>query len=95
MRISPRAYHNQLCRSVDWKIALLHYLDVICGGHFANKPELGEGLVKDALIILEWHEELGVQYDKDVGDIVNYLPSLSIIHGLTKESTNTSPKLFL
>ncbi len=42
-----------------------HYLDVIGGGHFANKPDLVEALVKDAPSILKWHEELGVQYDKD------------------------------
>jgi len=42
-----------------------HYLDVIGGGHFANKPELVEALVKDAPFILKWHEELGVQYDKN------------------------------
>ncbi len=43
----------------------LHYLDVIGGGHFANKPELVEALVKDAPFILKWHEELGVQYDRN------------------------------
>ena len=44
---------------------MLHYLDVIGGGHFANKPDLVEALVKDAPFILKWHEELGVQYDKN------------------------------
>jgi succinate dehydrogenase / fumarate reductase flavoprotein subunit len=43
---------------------LLHYLDVIGGGHFANKPELVEKLVMDAPQIIKWHEELGVMYDK-------------------------------
>jgi len=43
----------------------MHYLDVIGGGHFANKPELVEALVKDAPFILKWHEELGVHYDKN------------------------------
>lgn len=43
----------------------IHYLDVIGGGHFANKPDLVEALVKDAPFILKWHEELGVQYDKN------------------------------
>lgn len=42
-----------------------HYLDVMGGGHFANKPELVEALVKDAPFILKWHEELGVEYDKN------------------------------
>ncbi|MEM2715542.1 MAG: FAD-binding protein, partial [Candidatus Thermoplasmatota archaeon] len=44
---------------------LLHYLDVIGGGHFANKPELVERLVIDAPSIIKWHEELGVMYDKN------------------------------
>jgi succinate dehydrogenase/fumarate reductase flavoprotein subunit len=43
----------------------IHYLDVMGGGHFANKPELVEALVKDAPFILKWHEELGVQYDRN------------------------------
>lgn len=42
----------------------IHYLDVIGGGHFANKPELVARLVKDAPFIIKWHEELGVMYDK-------------------------------
>ena len=42
----------------------IHYLDVIGGGHFENKPELVEALVKDAPLVLDWHEELGVMYDK-------------------------------
>jgi len=43
---------------------LIHYLDVIGGGHFANKPELVARLVLDAPLIIKWHEELGVMYDK-------------------------------
>jgi len=43
---------------------VIHYLDVIGGGHFANKPELVELLVRDAPNIIKWHEELGVTYDK-------------------------------
>ncbi len=42
----------------------IHYLDVIGGGHFTNKPELVEALVYDAPMVLKWHEELGVMYDK-------------------------------
>ncbi len=42
----------------------IHYLDVIGGGHFTNKPELVEALVRDAPMVLRWHEELGVMYDK-------------------------------
>jgi succinate dehydrogenase / fumarate reductase flavoprotein subunit len=44
---------------------LLHYLDTIGGGHFTNKPELVKALVMDAPLILKWHEELGIIYDRD------------------------------
>lgn len=43
----------------------IHYLDVMGGGHFANKPDVVEALVKDAPSIIKWHEELGVVYDKE------------------------------
>jgi len=42
----------------------IHYLDVMGGGHFTNKPDLVEALVMDAPLVLKWHEELGVMYDK-------------------------------
>lgn len=42
-----------------------HYLDIVGGGHYANKPELVKALVKDAPKMIEWHEDLGVIYDKD------------------------------
>ncbi|KAA0003457.1 MAG: FAD-binding protein [Thermoplasmata archaeon] len=42
----------------------IHYLDVIGGGHYANKPELVARLVLDAPLIIKWHEELGIMYDK-------------------------------
>jgi succinate dehydrogenase / fumarate reductase flavoprotein subunit len=44
---------------------LIHYLDTIGGGHFTNKPELVRALVADASLILKWHEELGVIYDRE------------------------------
>ncbi|TRO54229.1 FAD-binding protein, partial [Candidatus Bathyarchaeota archaeon] len=37
-----------------------HYLDIIGGGHYANKPELVEAMVKDGPDVIKWHEELGV-----------------------------------
>lgn len=43
----------------------IHYLDILGGGHFTNKPELVTTLVKDAPFIIKWHEELGVEYDRD------------------------------
>ncbi len=43
----------------------IHYLDVIGGGHFDNKPDLVEALVNDAPLVIGWLEELGVMFDKD------------------------------
>ncbi len=43
---------------------VIHYLDVIGGGHFANVPELAEALVMDAPVVIQWLEELGVMFDK-------------------------------
>jgi succinate dehydrogenase / fumarate reductase flavoprotein subunit len=42
----------------------MHYLDIIGGGHYANKPDLVEAMVRDAPDVIKWHEELGVMYDK-------------------------------
>lgn len=42
----------------------IHYLDVIGGGHYENKPELAELLVRGGPNVIRWHEELGVMYDK-------------------------------
>ncbi|KAA0003639.1 MAG: FAD-binding protein [Thermoplasmata archaeon] len=50
---------------------VIHFLDAYGGGHFANKKELVEALVKDAPFIIKWHEELGVMYDKkDDGEMI-------------------------
>jgi succinate dehydrogenase / fumarate reductase flavoprotein subunit len=43
---------------------VIHYLDVIGGGHYENKPDLVELLVKEGPDVIRWHEELGVLYDK-------------------------------
>ena len=42
----------------------LHYLDIYGGGHFTNKPELARALALDSPGIINWHEELGVMYDR-------------------------------
>jgi succinate dehydrogenase / fumarate reductase flavoprotein subunit len=42
----------------------LHYLDIYGGGHFTNKPELARALALDAPGIINWHQELGVMYDR-------------------------------
>jgi len=43
---------------------ILHYLDIYGGGHFTNKPELARALALDAPKIINWHEGLGVMYDR-------------------------------
>jgi succinate dehydrogenase/fumarate reductase flavoprotein subunit len=42
----------------------LHYLDVLGGGHYTNDRALVRALVTDAPTMIEWHERLGVMYDK-------------------------------
>jgi succinate dehydrogenase/fumarate reductase flavoprotein subunit len=44
---------------------VLHYLDVMGGGHFDNKPDLVRALVNDGPIAIKWLEDLGVMFDKD------------------------------
>jgi succinate dehydrogenase / fumarate reductase flavoprotein subunit len=43
---------------------VIHYLDALGGGHFTNNPELVRALVLDAPRILQWHQELGIAYDR-------------------------------
>jgi succinate dehydrogenase/fumarate reductase flavoprotein subunit len=43
----------------------IHYLDIMGGGHYANKPELARALAGDGPMIIKWHEQLGVMYDKN------------------------------
>jgi succinate dehydrogenase / fumarate reductase flavoprotein subunit len=43
---------------------MIHYLDVIGGGHFANDPDLVEALVRDAPFVIQWLEGLGCMFDK-------------------------------
>jgi succinate dehydrogenase / fumarate reductase flavoprotein subunit len=42
-----------------------HYLDCLGGGHFTNNPKLVKVLVEDAPLILKWHQDLGIMYDRD------------------------------
>lgn len=42
-----------------------HYLDVVGGGGFHNKPELVRALVRDAPSVIAWLEKLGVMFDKE------------------------------
>lgn len=43
---------------------VIHYLDVLGGGHFDNIPELAKALVTDGPDAIKWLEELGVMFDK-------------------------------
>ncbi|MEO0078163.1 MAG: FAD-binding protein [candidate division WOR-3 bacterium] len=54
---------------------LVHYLDVMGGGHFANDPDLVEALVSDAPESLAWLESLGAMFDKNPDG------SMKTIHG--------------
>ena len=42
-----------------------HYLDVMGGGHYCNRPELVRKLVMDGPGAIKWLNELGVEFDKD------------------------------
>ncbi len=44
---------------------LIHYIDTIGGGHFANKPEVVEALVNDAPFVMEWLCNLGAMLDRN------------------------------
>ena len=49
----------------------IHYLDVMGGGHFANRPELVKKLVTEAPDAIRWLSALGVEFDKDEnGDMI-------------------------
>ncbi len=41
-----------------------HYLHVMGGGHYCNRPELVEKLVMDGPVAIKWLNELGVEFDK-------------------------------
>jgi succinate dehydrogenase / fumarate reductase flavoprotein subunit len=44
---------------------LIHYLDAMGGGHFANKPDVLKALVEDAPFIMHWLLELGAMIDRE------------------------------
>lgn len=43
---------------------MIHYLDALGGGHFANKPELLYKLVTEGPSAVKWLNDLGVMFDK-------------------------------
>ncbi len=50
---------------------VIHFLDVMGGGHFANKPDVVRALVEDAPFIIKWLSEMGALFDRDEnGDFV-------------------------
>jgi len=44
---------------------ILHYLDVMGGGHFDNIPELAKALVSEAPDAIHWLQDLGVMFDRN------------------------------
>jgi len=52
-----------------------HYLDVIGGGHFDNKPDLVRALTEDGPEVVKWLEEMGVVWDK------NEDGTMQVLHG--------------
>jgi succinate dehydrogenase/fumarate reductase flavoprotein subunit len=44
---------------------VIHYLDMMGGGHFSNDPDLVEALVRDAPEVIAWLENLGCMFDKE------------------------------
>lgn len=44
---------------------IIHYIDVMGGGHFTNKPDVVKALVEDAPKVIKWLCELGVMFDRD------------------------------
>jgi succinate dehydrogenase / fumarate reductase flavoprotein subunit len=44
---------------------VIHYLDIMGGGHFANKPDVARALAEDAPIAIKWMSELGVLFDRN------------------------------
>lgn len=49
----------------DYDSPLIHFLDVMRGGHYTNNPELVKLLVTNAPFIIKWLEDLGVMFDKE------------------------------
>ncbi|MDQ7794294.1 MAG: FAD-binding protein [bacterium] len=43
---------------------VIHYLDVLGGGGFTNKPELVRALTSDAPLVIKWLEDLGCMFSK-------------------------------
>jgi succinate dehydrogenase/fumarate reductase flavoprotein subunit len=44
---------------------VIHYIDAMGGGHFANKPDVLKALVEDAPLIMQWLIQLGAMIDRE------------------------------
>lgn len=54
---------------------MIHWLDVMSGGHWTNEPELAEDLVMDGPLVIKWLEELGAEFDKEAdGEMMTRRP---------------------
>ena len=42
----------------------IHYLDIYGGGHFSNKKDVAKVMAMDGPEIINWHEQIGVMYDR-------------------------------
>ncbi|HUT98380.1 MAG TPA: FAD-binding protein [bacterium] len=49
---------------------VIHFLDVVGGGHFSNDRELVAALTNDAPLVIEWLERLGVMFGKDAEGVM-------------------------
>ncbi len=49
----------------DYDSPVIHFLDTMGGGRWANKPELVKALVLDAPKVVQWLNDLGVMFDRD------------------------------
>ncbi|MCD4733521.1 FAD-binding protein [bacterium] len=52
---------------------VIHFLDVIGGGHFSNDHSLVAALTKDAPLVIQWLEKLGVMFTKDDEGVMSTL----------------------
>ena len=44
---------------------VIHYVDVMGGGHFANKPDVVKALTEDAPGVIKWLSDLGAIFDRN------------------------------
>jgi succinate dehydrogenase/fumarate reductase flavoprotein subunit len=52
---------------------IIHFLDVVGGGHFSNDRELVAALTNDAPLVISWLEKLGVMFGKNSEGVMHTL----------------------